>query len=258
MGAKRRAGLFGIVGIIVFLICAVISAAAFEDGAFSPINRFISELGVYIHGYFIMSPALIYNIGLIIAGILFCVFAVMHGIQKRTALDVAAGFFGILAGVLIAAQGLITLNYTAYHLMILAAFFASVFLMCVFTVIAQVRSREGSSLAVLIIAFIAGAAAAISSVYILTGGLDKTFGAGASPVARPDIMPCAILQWGVYALLLLLFFVQSASMFTGDYEDEEYEDDEYEEDEYEEDEYKPEPPPAPVKKRWSNKRDIDF
>jgi hypothetical membrane protein len=208
MNARRTAGITGIAGVLVLLICAAVSAVTFEDGAFSPANRFISELGLYYHGYFTVSPALLFNTGMVASGLLLCVFAVSRGIYRDMPLDTAAGFFGILTGVSLIAQGLVTLNYMEYHLIISAIFFASVFLMCVFTVISQIRLR-GSSLAVLIIAFLAGAAGALCSVYILSGGLEGRLGAGASYAQRADVMPCAILQWAVYALLVLLFLVEA-------------------------------------------------
>lgn len=254
MGAGRKAGIIGVAGIVILLICAVISAAMYENGAFTPENRFITELGYYVRGYFAASPALIFNAGMIVSGLLLCIFAVMYGIRKNTPLDTAASFFCIVTGILLAAQGLVTLNYAKYHLFIEGAFFAAVFLMCLFTVISQVRSAN-SSIAALIFAFLAGAASALSSIYIFIGGLNKTFITGASYADRAAVMPCAIVQWGVYVMFLLLLLVQSSSMLAdaGEPEDEFESDDEYEP----EDGFKPTDEPA-GRKRWHNDRDIDL
>jgi hypothetical membrane protein len=240
MNSGRKAGIFGIGGIAVLLICAVISAVSFEDGAFDFANRFISELGLYYHGYFVASPALVFNIGLIISGLALVAFAVLQGIQRATAVDAAAGFFGILSGVSLAAQGVVTLNYSTYHILISGAFFASVFIMCLLTVIAQIRSQR-YSIAVLIPSFLAGAAAALSAVYIFTGGLDKTFGAGVSYASRAAVMPCAILQWGVYVMFALTIIIESGMLLSGSYEQEEFE-----------------PEVSDGQKRWRNKRDIEI
>lgn len=226
MGSSRKAGIFGIAGVVVLLICAVIGAAAYEGGPFSPANRFLTELGYYERGYFVMSPAFIFNIGMIISGLLLCVFAVMHGIRKDTPLDTASGFFGIVAGILISLQGVITLNYSKTHLLLSGVFFAAVFLMCLFTVIAQVRYSD-SSITALVFAFIAGAAGAFSSVLIFTGGLNKIFQAGAAYEQRADVLPGAIIQWAVYVMLLLLYLVQSTSTLAGEYEPEDDSEDDY-------------------------------
>lgn len=241
MNSGRKAGIFGIAAIAVLLICAVISAVSFEDDAFDFANRFFSELGLYYHGYFVASPALVFNIGMLISGLALVVFAVLQGIQRATSVDAAAGFFGILSGVSLAAQGVVTLNYSTYHILISGVFFASVFIMCLFTVIAEIRSAR-FSIAVLIPAFLAGAAAALSAVYIFTGGLDKTFGAGVTYASRAAILPCALLQWGVYAMLILLLLIQSGKLLSGRYE--------------EQDEFEPEV--SDGQKRWRNKRDIEI
>ncbi len=227
MGSSRKAGIFGVAGVVVLLICAVIGAAAYEGGPFSPANRFLTELGYYEHGYFVLSPAFIFNIGMVLSGLLLCIFAVMHGIRKNTPLDTVAGFFGIMAGILISVQGLVTLNYSKTHLFISGVLFAAVFFMCLFTVIAQVRYSD-SSITVLVFAFFAGAAGAFSSVYIFAGGLNKTLQTGAAYAQRADVLPSAILQWGVYVMLLLLFLVQSTSMLAGEGEPEDDFEDDYE------------------------------
>jgi hypothetical protein len=176
-----------------------------------------------------------------LSGLALVIFSVLQGIQRATGPDSAAGFFGILAGVSLAAQGVITINYSKYHLLISAVFFASVFLMCLFTVIAEIRSAR-FSIAVLIPAFLAGAAAALSSVYILMGGLDKTFGTGASYATRADVMPCALLQWGVYVMFALTVVIQSGKLLSGGFDAE--------------DEFEPEVTDG--QKRWRNKRDIEL
>jgi hypothetical membrane protein len=226
MRTRRKAGIIGIAGVVMLLICAVISAAAYEDGPFSPANRFITELGYYNHGYFVLSPAFIFNMGMILSGLLLCIFSVMYGIRRGTPPDTAAGFFGVTTGILLSAQGLVTLNYSKYHLLISGAFFASVFLMCLFNVISQVRYSD-SSITALIFSFLAGAASVLSSVYIFIGGLNTTFQAGAAYADRADIMPCAIMQWGVYVMLLLLFLVQSTSILAGAEEAEDDVEDDY-------------------------------
>ena len=50
MNQKRIFGTIGIAVGALLLVAIVISIIAFEDGAFSPLNGFFSELGLYTGG----------------------------------------------------------------------------------------------------------------------------------------------------------------------------------------------------------------
>ncbi len=202
MKKQRIIGIIGITGISLCLVLLIISAMTFEDGVYSPLSCFVTELGLYTRGYFTISSALLYNIGTIIAGVTIAAFMLLTGISKRAWIDASVSFFGILSGILLAAQGIYTLNYAQYHSIALIAFFISVFVMCALYIISQLKN---TSLAAILVAFVAGCTSAAFAVYELLGGMGRVFAEDASEVGRLNVMPFAIIEWA--ALLLTLVFI---------------------------------------------------
>ena len=186
---------------------SVIAIIIFEDGVYSPLRCFVSELGLYTGGYFTMSSALLYNIGSIIAGLAITVFMVFYGIRKNTWIDTGVAFFGMLAGVLLIAQSVYTLNYSSYHRIGLIALFLSIFVMCALYIITQLtgRSIRDARLAPIIVAFLAGCTSAAFAVFALTGGMVRVFAEDTAGAGRLSVIPFAIIEWA--ALLLALAFV---------------------------------------------------
>ena len=204
---QRSFGILGIGGVGIYVIFLVIAVLIFEDGVFSPLHCFVSELGLYTGGYFTMSSALIYNIGTIIAGAVVIIFMVYRGTMKNAWDNAVFCFFGILSGVLLIAQGIYTLNYAQYHSLVMIAFFFSVFAMCAAYIIVQLVTNniKHISLAAIIVAFAAGCTSAAFAVFELTGGMSKVFAEDASEVGRLSVIPFAIIEWA--ALLLMLAFI---------------------------------------------------
>ena len=197
--------IFGICSVGIFLIAAIISMISYES--FSPLNTYVSALGYYTGGYLSVSAALIFNIGLVVAGLLACIFMLGYGIQKGTGQYAAVSFFGILSGVLIAAQGIYSLNFELYHYIATIAFFASIFIMCALYVIFEMlgASRQEASLASVIVAFFAGIANAVFAGFILSGGMpdiDNSTG----------IMPFAMIEWVSWLLILAFILILSIKM----------------------------------------------
>ena len=207
MNRQRIFGILGIAGAGVCVILLAIAVILFEHGVYSPLSCFVSELGIYIGGYFTLSSALIYNIGTVLGGLAIAGFMVFYGIHKDVWTDAIVGFFGMLSGVLLCAQGVYTLNYAQYHSPLLIALFASIFVMCALYIIFQLTGKtiKDASFSVIIVAFLAGCASAGFAVFILTGGMARVFAEDAAGAGRLSVMPFAIIEWA--ALLLLLAFI---------------------------------------------------
>ncbi len=213
---KQITGIIGIGGIVLLLAVIIYSMVSFEKG-FSPLGCFITELGFYTGGYMSMSPALIFNLGFIICGLVICAFFVNYGIQKSTKLNAAVSFFGMLSGVLLAAKGIFTLNFSQYHYIVSSAFFASVFVMSILFITDSMLSSnlKKSNLANIIVAFFAGLTSVVFSGYTITGGMEKVFLEDSSVVGRLSIIPFAIIEWAAAALIIALFSMLAIQMFLG-------------------------------------------
>lgn len=204
---KQRPGIFGLASAAIFVVATVISALAFEGGAYSPLNCYVTELGAYTGGYMAASPALVFNIGCILSGLLLAAFMLLCGVHNGGALHTAAGFFGVACGVLLAAQGVITLNYPSFHIMLSSAFFVSALLMC--SLVAAANFKSGGRWPVRLLAPLTAAATAVCAFYVITGGVSRVLAEDLS-AARILFMPFAAVQWAAYVLLLALIVLLSA------------------------------------------------
>jgi hypothetical membrane protein len=217
MNKQRLLGIIGIAGVGLCLVLLIIAIITFEDGVYSPLHCFVSELGLYTRGYFTISSALLYNIGTIIAGLVVAFFMLMTGIRKSTWMDASVSFFGILSGILLTAQGIYTLNYAPYHSIVLIAFFISVFVMCALYIISQLAGAgiKNASLATVLVAFVAGCTSAAFAVFEVLGGMGRVFAADASGVGRLSVMPFAIIEWAALILLLAFIVLLAVRALTG-------------------------------------------
>lgn len=213
MRSKKIAGALGLACAAVFTAAAVVSALMFENGAYSPKNCFVTELGRYAGAFLAASPALVFNAGLMLSGILFGVFMVMNGLRREALLNTAASFFGVLSGILMAAGGLFSLNFYTYHYILASAFFVSLFIMCALHLVSRMLAKDRwSAPAQTIAAFLTGAAAALSAVYMITGGMAQVFAEDALGIGRANVIPFAIIGWAAYTLLLVFTAILSVRM----------------------------------------------
>lgn len=207
---KSRSGIFGILAAAIFFAAAAVSAAAFEDGVFSPFNCFVTELGAYTREYMAVSPALVFNAGMTASGLLLCIFMIMYGIRKNSPLYTATSFMGVLCGMIMAAQGVFTLNFPDFHHILTGALSASIFAACLLHIISEIRSSSQSSgLAGCIAAFFAGAASVVFFAFTITGGVGSVLAEDLSGAARRYFMPFAVVQWASYVLLFIFISIVS-------------------------------------------------
>ncbi len=201
--SKLSFGIIGIAGTAVLLVLTLISIIGHES--YSLLNGFITELGKYPASYMGSSQQLTFNIGLVVSGLLVCVFMIGYGILKRSTWFVATSFFGVLTGVLIAAQGVITLNVASFHYVFTFLLFISAALTSVLFIISTLVEDEFklSSLAELLVAFAAGIVSILFAVFVQIGNMPQILSVPLR--GRIAVIPFTIVGW--VALLLIFAFV---------------------------------------------------
>lgn len=209
-----------IFSILVFAAAAILLGAAVVavmtyKGGFSPLNSFFNELGIFSGGYFAASFSLLFNLSLILFGLVFGALMVIDGLEKATIPSTALGFFGALTGVLTVAQGIFTLNISQYHYIVSAAFCISAFVLCALYVIFSLLERGRKHIAELIVAGCAGAASAVYAWFILSGSMSRFFVEDASLTSRTGIMPFALVGWAAMALFIAFVVCRTAALLGG-------------------------------------------
>lgn len=201
--SKLIFGGIGALGVLAFLLTSAIAMALHDS--FSPLNSFVGELGKYPSGYLGSSPALVFNIALVASGLLAAVFFVGWGLDKVSILDTAVSFFWILTGVLIAAQGVFTLNSVSAHYIFTTLLFASAFTAgALFIVSSLLTGGSGNAgLAGVLLSFAAAAVSAVFAVFVQIGNMPYLLGVAFD--TRIKVIPFAIVEWA--ALLLIFAFI---------------------------------------------------
>jgi hypothetical protein len=193
-------GFAGLGGAALLLIGIIAAMASFERGVYSPASCFVTELGQYTGGYLFVSSALYFNIGLVVFGFAFGLLMIVRGGRGETTLSAAIGFTGALTGILAAAQGIFTLNYTQYHYIVVTAFYLSAFVFCVLQIVEALRGGEKRRFgtASLIVAFAAGALCLASGTFMLMGGMARVFFEDVQGAGRLLVVPFALI--GLFAV----------------------------------------------------------
>lgn len=216
----KTARIFGYVGLggAALLLAGVIAAVVtFESGVYSPASCFATELGRYTGGYMSATSALYFNISMVVFGLSFGLLMIWYGYREETALHAAIGFTGALTGVLAAAQGIFTLNYSQYHYIVVTAFYIAAAGYCALQIAYWLRGGQAQrfGLALLILAFAAGALCLASAVFIATGGMARVFVEDISGAGRLLVVPFAVIGWlavaAVWALGILLALGEALS-----------------------------------------------
>lgn len=211
MNQNKVFGSIGIAGAALLLVAVVISIITFEDGVFSPLSGFYSELGLYTNGYFSASSALIFNIGMLLLGLSLSAGMVYWGIRQNSWGFGIVSFFGLLTGVLAASLAVFSLNFARYHYIIAAVFSSAVFLFGVSYIIASIITGR-RNIALLLTAFFAAVCGALFGGYVFSGSMMQVFVEDASMVGRLVFMPFAVLGWLSLLLLMALLVLFSLEL----------------------------------------------
>lgn len=205
--------LFGIIGIAGAGLCAAGVALAAVAMSFSPLDGFLSQLGMASGRAMTLPYALFFNIGISVFGVSFGAYWVYRGLTQNSWRQTILGFLGALTGLLAVAQALFTLNYVPYHYYVLGAFYASVFVLAAVNIVFDLL-WEQKNIACLIVGGLAGLCGAACAVYTLIGGMSNTLTQSISQTGG-GIEPFAVLGWTVLPLMLAFSVLLSAELLRG-------------------------------------------
>ena len=197
---KRIIGIVGIAGTVLCVIAVALTVIL--EGS-SPLGIYTAEFGIYSGGYFIVSSAMIFNLGIAIFGLCFAVMMVSRGLIYATLFNTIQGVFAALLGVACIAQAFITLNFAPYHYIASGVFYAAAFVLCALYIVFSLMSDE-KRIASLAIAVLAGLTSAVYAVFTLAGGMSDALTASVSQAVRPAMDPFAVIGWA--ALVLIVSF----------------------------------------------------
>jgi len=207
----------GLCGAALFLAGVILAIALFDRGAYSPASSFVTELGQYKNGYLSASSAIWFNIGIVIFGLTFGLLMVWRGSRGETTLHAAVGLSGALTGVLMAAQGIFTLDFPQYHYIVAAAFYLSAAVFCALQIALwlTVRRSERFGLALLIVFFAAGALCLASGIFTATGGFAQVLLENISGAGRLLFVPFALIGWLAISAVWAADILLCVSTFAG-------------------------------------------
>ena len=212
MNQNKVFGTIGIAGAVFMLVGIVIAIITFENGAFSPLNGFYSELGHYPGAYMGGSSALIFNVLMALFGLMMCAFMVFWGIRQDSWPFGAVAFLGILTGVLAAAQAIFSLDYARYHYIVVSAFAVSVFLFGAVYIIAALATGRDGSLAPVLVAFFTAICSAVYAGFVISGGMTQVFVEDASQIGRLTFIPFAVAGWLMLLLVMAMLVLLSVEL----------------------------------------------
>jgi hypothetical membrane protein len=203
---------FGIAGSVLMLACVIIAMVAYvgtEGQRYSPLNHFISELGLVG----VSRLALVFNAGLVASGVLYLPFTLGLGAAIGGWWAAAGTLAGLVAAVAVACVGFFPMNDLPPHIAAAMTFFRSGLLTVLLFGIAIQRQRPGR-LAVDRRANVAGVVAVLAFAgFLLWMQLQPGSASGFSEgviVDRPAVWPSAILEWSILVAMVAWFFVVGA------------------------------------------------
>jgi hypothetical membrane protein len=205
----NRFHLFGIAGSCVTAACSITAMLAYvgaQGERFSVLNHFISELG----RIGVSRLALLFNGGLVAAGILYVPFALGLGTMLGGWWAAAGTAAGLVSAVSVACVGIFPMNDLPPHIVAAMTFFRSGLATMLLFGIAIQRQRPERTV-VDRRANLAGAAALLAYAAFLLWIWARPGGASALDVHlgadRPAVWAAAVLEWAVMATSIAWFLV---------------------------------------------------
>lgn len=202
--------LFGLAGAIVMCLCIVVSAAVYtgkRGERYSPWNHFISELGE--QG--VSKAAAVFNIGLILGGMLFVPFVIGLACTINNTWAFMAGLMGAWAGVSVLLVGVFPMNNLTPHIRAAMSYFRSG-LLAVLLFSLAIFLQPADARPVPLAANLFGLLAVITySLFLIYPRLHPRQ-EGAPNILDPESMPqrpafwlLAALEWAVFLSTILWF-----------------------------------------------------
>ncbi len=205
----KRFHLFGIVGSVVVTACSIVAGVGYSGASregYSPLNHFISELGQVG----VSRLAVVFNAGLVAAGVLYVPFALGLGTMLGGWWAAAGTVAALVAAASVACVGFFPMNNLQPHIAAATAFFRSGLVTMLLFGIALQRQRPERTV-IDRRANIAGLAAFLAYAVFLVWLWPKPgtpSGLGTTGLAnRPAIWTGAILEWAVMVATTAWFLV---------------------------------------------------
>jgi len=203
---RRHFPLWGIVGSaigLIFILGAMIPYQGHSGEPFSIFNHYVSELGEMG----ISQAAILFNIGLILAGITFIPFMIGLGLylDSRFYVAILAAMVGTFSAVAIFFVGIFPMNYPSQHTLSAMSFFFSGMIMTGLWMIAILLQRIPKVHKLLSLF-------GVLNVVVFAAFLFGNYGTYDIYVDRPDFWWTPTLEWAIYFaiigyLLLIALYV---------------------------------------------------
>ena len=193
-----------IAGSAVAILTSLVTAFAYpvlSHDTYSPLNHFISELG----RYGVSTTAILFNIGLMITGVLFLGFMVGLGLTIATPTGWVATVAGCITALGCSAVGVFPMNHLPTHLAAANTFFyGGLVTMALFSFAVAFDRKRPLSRGTAFIGLIAAVVFAAFLFYPAFAGSQSTAGVNQDPlmVHRPELWGLAVLEWLVFVAVI--------------------------------------------------------
>lgn len=199
--------LWGIAGSIIgllFILGSQIPYTGSEGEPFSMFNHFVSELGEIGVSEF----ALLFNIGMILAGIIFIPFMIGLGLHMDNIISKIAGAVGVFSAASISLVGVYPMNYLEAHTLWAMSFFLSGMVMVVLWTIAILIQKDVK----IPKEFSMGGLINFVIFFLFLYGPWESF---SDLTTRPDIWMVPTLEWGIYFAIIGYLLVMAVYVWRG-------------------------------------------
>jgi hypothetical membrane protein len=199
--------LWGIVGSaigLIFILGSQIPYTGGEGEPFSMFNHFVSELGEYG----VSEWALVFNIGMILAGITFVPFMIGLGLHLDNVISKIAGAVGVFSALSISLVGIYPMNYIEEHTLWAMSFFLSGMVMVALWTLAILIQKEAR---IPRLFSIGGIINFVIFFLFLYGPWESV-----TDIAnRPEIWMVPTLEWGIYFAIIGYLLVMAVYVWRG-------------------------------------------
>ena len=186
-------GLLGAAIGFLFILSATIGYVGRNGESYSMLNHFISELGEIG----ISHLALLFNIGLILAGGVFLPFLIGLGLYVENKIAKIAMVLGIISAIAISLVGFFPMNFLLPHYLVaMTFFFGGMLTIAIFTIAIFLQKDVKIPKSFIIPGIITVFVFIYFLFFIDVGDLSAIF------TSRPDFLLIAVFEWVVYFAII--------------------------------------------------------
>jgi hypothetical membrane protein len=191
---KKHFPIWGIAGTITglcFILGAQIGYVGTEGEPFSIFNHYVSELGELGVSHL----AWMFNLGMILSGLLFIPFMIGLGLYLKSILGKVAGAVGVFSSISIFFVGIYPMNFAMEHAISALSFFFSGMIMTALWAIATVLQKEAEIPKI----FALGGVINVAVFALFLYGPWEGYGSWST---RPEFSMVTTLEWGIYFAII--------------------------------------------------------